>query len=86
MWWRGCGWNEARKRLRGLLKTETAAINGQMGQRQMLLEMFNDKVAVIFANIKHDNYGVLHPQLQDAFAVVNHHAKSNQWQAVIATA
>ncbi len=41
-----------------------------------VLDAFNGKVDTIMAKVKHDNYGKLNQQLEDAFRVVNHNGKA----------
>lgn len=43
---------------------------------EFVLDAFNGKVDTIMAKLKHDNYGKLKQQLEDAFRVVNHNGKA----------
>jgi hypothetical protein len=43
---------------------------------EFVLDAFNGKVDTIMAKVKHDNYGKLMQQLEDAFRVVNHNGKA----------
>lgn len=74
---------DARKQFRHLLKSDKAASGGTLQQRQMLLEMFNDKVDVIQASLKHDNFNVLNQKLSDAYVLVNHYALISGWKVKI---
>lgn len=43
---------------------------------EFVLDAFNGKVDTIMAKVKHDNYGKLVQQLEDAFRLVNHNGKA----------
>ncbi len=43
---------------------------------EFVLDAFNGKVDTIMAKVKHDNYGKLQQQLQDAFRLVNHNGRA----------
>ena len=74
---------DARKTFRSLLKNDKAASGGSAEQRLMLVDMFNHKVDTVQSEIKGGNFNVLNQKINDAYAVVNHYAKSNGWSAVI---
>lgn len=42
---------------------------------EFVLDAFNGKVDTIMSKVKHDNYGKLLQQLEDAFRIVNHNGK-----------
>lgn len=67
----------ARDATRGLIKAKAAAIceNAQADVREtairFVLDAFNGKVDSILAKVKHDNYGILKQQVEDAYTIVN---------------
>lgn len=67
----------ARAATRNLIKTQAAATCEYVQQDRQetairfVLDAFNGKVDSILAKVKHDNYGVLRQQIEDAYAIVN---------------
>lgn len=71
-----------RTRIKSMIKNQEAAEcdyveeNRRNTAIEFVLDAFNGKVDTIMSKVRHDNYGKLLQQLEDAFRVVNHNGKA----------
>jgi len=70
-----------RTRIKAMIKNQEAAECDYVEEHrrntaiEFVLDAFNGKVDTIMSKVKHDNYGKLLQQLEDAYRVVNHNGK-----------
>lgn len=72
---------QLRTQIKSMIKENKAAecdyaeMNRKKTAIEFVLDAFNGKVDTIMSKVKHDNYGKLKQQLEDAFRLVNHNGK-----------